>query len=99
MSSGVVGGLMSGSSLDGISAAVARFTDSDDGRIGVDLLAYTSRSYTPAQRMRLGAALGAGPPAEHFRINFDLGEGLADAAAEAIAEAGIARDDIAAIAS
>lgn len=99
MSFGVVVGLMSGTSLDGISAAVARFTDSDDGRIAVDLLAYTSRHYTPAQRARLTAALGTGTPAEYCRINFDLGEWLADAAIEAIAEAGVAREDIAAIAS
>jgi anhydro-N-acetylmuramic acid kinase len=99
MSSGVVVGLMSGTSLDGISAAVARFTDSDDGRIAVDLLAFTSRQYTPAQRARLAAALGTGTPAEYCRINFDLGEWLADAAIEAIAEAGIAREDIVAIAS
>jgi anhydro-N-acetylmuramic acid kinase len=90
---------MSGTSLDGISAAVARFTDSDDGRIAVDLLAYTSRQYTPAQRARLAAALGTGTPAEYCRINFDLGEWLADAAIEAIAEAGVASEDIAAIAS
>ena len=99
MASGVVVGLMSGTSLDGISAAVARFSDSDDGRIAVDLLAYTSHSYTPAQRARLGAALGAATPAEYCRINFDLGEWLADAAVEVIGEAGVARDDIAAIAS
>jgi anhydro-N-acetylmuramic acid kinase len=99
MSPGVVVGLMSGTSLDGISAAVARFTDSDDGRIAVDLLAFTSRQYTPAQRARLAAALGTGTPAEYCRINFDLGEWLADAAIEAIAEAGIAREDIVAIAS
>jgi anhydro-N-acetylmuramic acid kinase len=99
MKSGVVVGLMSGTSLDGISAAVARFRDSADGRIEVELLAYTSRSYTPAQRSRLGAALGGGTPAEYCRINFDLGGWLADAAIEVMAEAGIARDDIAAIAS
>jgi anhydro-N-acetylmuramic acid kinase len=99
MSSEVVVGLMSGTSLDGISAAVARFTDSDDGRIAVDLLAYTSRSYTPSQRARLTAALGTGTPAEYCRINFDLGGWLGDAAVEVIAEAGIAREDIAAIAS
>ncbi|MGI8400189.1 MAG: anhydro-N-acetylmuramic acid kinase [Gemmatimonadaceae bacterium] len=99
MSSGVVVGLMSGTSLDGISAAVARFTESDEGRVAVDLLAYVARSYTPAQRARLGAALGAGTPAEYCRINFDLGAWLADAAIQAIAEAGIAREDIVAIAS
>ena len=99
MSAGVVVGLMSGTSLDGISAAVARFTDGSDGRIDVDLLAYLSHSYTPAQRSRLSAALGVGTPAEYCRLNFDLGEWLAVAAIQVMAEAGIARDDIAAIAS
>src|ERR1700674_930601 len=99
VSSGVVVGLMSGTSLDGISAAVARFRDASDGRIDAELLAYTSRSYTPAQRTRLSAALGGGTPGEYCRLNFDLGDWLADAAIEVMAEAGIARDDISAIAS
>jgi anhydro-N-acetylmuramic acid kinase len=99
MSSGVVVGLMSGTSLDGIGAAVARFRDASDGRIDVDLLAYTSRSYTPAQRTRLTAALGSGTPSEYCRLNFELGGWLADAAIEVMAEAGVARDEIAAIAS
>ena len=99
MASGVVVGLMSGTSLDGISAAVARFTDTSDGRIDVDLLAYVSRAYTPTERNRLAAALGGGTPAEYCRLNFDLGQWLADAAIAVIAEAGIAREDIAAIAS
>src|SRR5712671_4225047 len=99
MSSGVVVGLMSGTSLDGISAAVARFRDASDGRIDVDLLAYSSRSYTPAQRTRLTAALGSGTPSEYCRLNFELGGWLADAAIEVMAEAGLARDEIAAIAS
>ncbi|HMG12924.1 MAG TPA: anhydro-N-acetylmuramic acid kinase [Gemmatimonadaceae bacterium] len=99
MSSGVVVGLMSGTSLDGISAAVARFRDAKDGRIEVDLLAYVSHEYTPAQRTRLSAALGGGTPSEYCRLNFELGGWLADAAIEVMAEAGIARDEIAAIAS
>jgi anhydro-N-acetylmuramic acid kinase len=99
MSSGVVVGLMSGTSLDGISAAVARFRDASDGRIDVDLLAYSSHSYTPAQRTRLTAALGGGTPSEYCRLNFELGGWLADAAIEVMAEAGLARDEIAAIAS
>src|SRR5215208_6998109 len=99
MGSGIVVGLMSGTSLDGISAAVARFTDTSDGRIDVDLLAYVARAYTAAERTRLSAALGGGTPAEYCRLNFDLGQWLADAAIAVIAEAGVARDDIAAIAS
>jgi len=99
MSSAVVVGLMSGTSLDGISAAVARFRDASDGRVDVDLLAYVSREYSPAQRTRLAAALGSGTPSEYCRLNFELGAWLADAAIEVMAEAGIARDEIAAIAS
>ena len=99
MSSGVVVGLMSGTSLDGIRAAVARFSDAADGRIDVDLLAFASRAYTSAERSRLGSALGGGTPAEYCRLNFDLGGWLADAAVEVMAEAGVARDEIAAIAS
>jgi len=92
-------GLMSGTSLDGISAAVARFRDASDGRVDVDLLAFTSRQYTSSERSRLSAALGGGTPAEYCRLNFDLGGWLADAAIAVMAEAGVAREDIAAIAS
>ena len=99
MASAVVVGLMSGTSLDGISAAVARFTDQSDGHIDVELLAYVSREYSGSERNRLAAALGGGTPAEYCRLNFDLGDWLADAAIAVMAEAGVARSDIAAIAS
>lgn len=90
---------MSGTSLDGISAAVARFRDVDEKRVDAELLGYVSHSYTPAQRSRLSNSLGGGTPAEYCRLNFDLGEWLADAAIEVMAEAGVAREDILAIAS
>src|SRR5215210_3276922 len=90
---------MSGTSLDGISAAVARFRDASDGRIDVDLLAFTSRAYTRTERQRLATALTGTTPSEYCRLNFDLGGWLADAAIEVMAEAGVARDDISAIAS
>ena len=99
MAEGVVVGLMSGTSLDGISAAVARFRDARDGRIDVDLLAYTSRPYTPAERARLQTANTGATPGEYCMLNFDLGGWLADAAIQVMAEAGVARDDISAIAS
>jgi anhydro-N-acetylmuramic acid kinase len=99
VTSAVVVGLMSGTSLDGISAAVARFRDASDGRIDVDLLAFTSRAYTREERARLATALSGTTPAEYCRLNFDLGYWLADAAIAVMAEAGVARDDISAIAS
>jgi anhydro-N-acetylmuramic acid kinase len=96
----VLVGLMSGTSLDGITAAVVRFVpkDDDDG-VDTELLAFTVRDYTPPQRERLQRALSGTTPSEYTRLNFDLGGWLADAAISAIAEAGVATKDIAAIAS
>lgn len=90
---------MSGTSLDGISAAVVRFAEAGSGRVSAELLAFTVRGYTPQQHDRLANALTAGTPDEYCRLNFDLGAWLGDAAAMAIAEAGVAKQDIAAIAS
>ncbi|MBX3133625.1 MAG: anhydro-N-acetylmuramic acid kinase [Gemmatimonadaceae bacterium] len=92
-------GLMSGTSLDGITAVVVRFHEHDDGRIVPELLAQVSRPYAPGQRARLAAALQGASPAEYTRLDFALGGWLADAANAAIAEAGVAREDIRAIAS
>ncbi len=95
----VLVGLMSGTSLDGISAAVVRFRATDGGLPEAELLAFTVTEYAPAQRARLAAAMSGVSSAEYCRIGFDLGEWLAQAAMNVIAEAGVARADIAAIAS
>lgn len=92
-------GLMSGTSLDGITAAVVRFTENGNGRIDAELLAMSGREYTPETRARLANALTGATPAEYCRLNFELGEWLGDAAIEVMAEAGVSRSDIAAIAS
>lgn len=91
-------GLMSGTSLDGITAAAVRFTD-DENSVAAELLAFIVHDYTPAQRERLAKALTGASPSEYTRLNFDLGGWLADAAIAAIAEAGVAKKDIDAIAS
>jgi anhydro-N-acetylmuramic acid kinase len=90
---------MSGTSLDGISAAVVRFRTGPTGAPLAELLGFNVTEYTPQQRARLAAAMAGGSPADYCRINVDLGEWLARAATEVIAEAGVARADIAAIAS
>ncbi len=99
MSGDVLVGLMSGTSLDGITAAVVRFTEREDGSIAPALLAQVARAYAPGQRARLAAALQGATPAEYARLDFALGGWLADAANAAIAEAGVPRDEIRAIAS
>ncbi len=95
----VLVGLMSGTSLDGITAVVVRFIETADGLVTPHLLAHVDRPYAPGQRARLAAAMQGGSPAEYTRLDFVLGGWLADAANAAIAEAGVAREDISAIAS
>src|SRR5689334_225604 len=91
-------GMMSGTSLDGIAAAVVRFSESDS-QIHAELVGFTNRAYTREERERLARALVEGSPADYCRLNFDLGEWLANAAVNAIAEAGVSREEVAAIAS
>ena len=99
MTASVVVGLMSGTSLDGVTAAAVRFTDDHPGRTGIELLAWLTHPYGAEQRARLTRALTSGSPTEYCRLGFDLGGWLADAAIACIAEAGVARGEIAAIAS
>ena len=95
----VLVGLMSGTSLDGISAAVVRFVDAPNGRIAPTLLAFSQRSYDADERVRLEAAMRFGNAREFCRLNADLGDWLADAAIVALAQAGVSHADVAAIAS
>ena len=94
----VVVGLMSGTSLDGISSAVARFVPGVD-HVSAELLAFRPFSYTREQRERLLRALEGTSPTEYCRLNFELGAWLADAAVAVLADAGVSREDVRAIAS
>jgi anhydro-N-acetylmuramic acid kinase len=95
----VVVGLMSGTSLDGISAAAARFTANGAAGVSCELLAYRSEPYNAAQRARLAASMTGSTPAEYCRLNFDLGEWLASAADKVLEEAKIKKSEVLAIAS
>jgi len=97
-------GLMSGTSLDGISAAVVRFADrlGAPGVVGeqrATLLAFRVTPYTDEQQARLRKALTAGTAQEYCRLSFDLGGWLAEAAVAVLADAGVARDEVRAIGS
>jgi len=78
-------GLMSGTSLDGVSAAVVRFEDGPP--LTHTLLGFTHVAYTPGQRERLASAMRGATAAEYCALSFDLGGWLADAALAAMADA------------
>jgi len=90
---------MSGTSADGISAVAAGFTPTDDGAPATRLLAHVTRAYSPEQRERLLAALATATPAELCRLDFEIGEWLADAANVVLSALGERRKDVRAVAS
>jgi anhydro-N-acetylmuramic acid kinase len=108
---GIVVGLMSGTSLDGITAAVVRFRDAPapdpldapaaprGAALRMELLGWLTRAYAPEQRDRLARAMTGASPNEYCALHADVGEWLAAAAVAAIAEAGVSRTGIRAVAS
>ncbi len=90
-------GLMSGTSLDGISAAVVRFHE-DDLR-SHQLLSFSQFPYTAAQRARLLAVMQSASPDEYCRLNVDLGEWFANSVIDVLAKACVSHEDVRAIGS
>ena len=86
-------GLMSGTSQDGVTAVVVRFHE-EGRRVRPELLAHVQRPYSPERRARLRTALTGASAREYCRLAFDLGEWFAEAAIQAINEAGVPRGDL-----
>jgi anhydro-N-acetylmuramic acid kinase len=95
---GVHVGLMSGTSLDGISAALVRFTGSELA-VQHELLSFVNVPYSDAQRERLAAAMEHGTAEEYSALSFDLGEWLASAALAVMESAAVSADEVRAITS
>ncbi|MEX0891095.1 MAG: anhydro-N-acetylmuramic acid kinase [Gemmatimonadota bacterium] len=72
-------GLMSGTSLDGIDAAVVELSGSADA-LTWSVLGFVSVPYTPARRALLRQATEGGSAALLCRVHTELGEWLAEAA-------------------
>jgi anhydro-N-acetylmuramic acid kinase len=91
-------GLMSGTSVDGIDAAVVDIPD-DVRRLR--LLAFVSVPFAPPLRERIFRAFRPETSSadELCRLNFDLGEAFAAAALQAIAVAGLTTNDVGLIGS
>lgn len=90
-------GLMSGTSADGVDAAVCEFAGAADRRTW-ELLGWATTPFTPEERARIHAAKDA-TAGELSALNFWLGERFAEAARAAAAAAGLAIEDCHAIGS
>lgn len=95
-------GLISGTSADGIDAALVRFDDRDDDRLRAQLVFGRTYAWSPELRMRL-VELGQ----DDARLSLDdigeldvaLGRAFADAALNALADSGTPAAQVAAIGS
>ena len=87
-------GLMSGTSLDGIDAALVRIEGDDAQAISWQIEAFHTRPYTPAERALIHDAILEGDAASLCRLHAELGELLASAALRACEAAGVAPSDV-----
>lgn len=94
----LVGGLMSGTSLDGIDAALVEL-DGDLLTPVWSMRAFLDVPYTPAQRHAIHDAIVGGNAAALCRLHADLGEWFADAALRVCAAAGVAPEQVAVLGS
>jgi anhydro-N-acetylmuramic acid kinase len=90
-------GLMSGTSLDGIDAALVELEEGG-GRLGARLEAFLFVPYDIERRRAIRAALGGGAR-ELCRLNVELGCWFADAAERLLREAGVPASALAAVGS
>src|SRR5579862_2868185 len=89
-------GLMSGTSVDGVDAALCEISGQGRGKLSVKILSEFSSPYPAPLRERILAACkpGGGSSAEICELNFVIGEEFAHAAKNAIYAAGLEAHDI-----
>jgi anhydro-N-acetylmuramic acid kinase len=91
-------GLMSGTSLDGIDAALVEIDGALDTPVW-RIRSFLDTPYTPAQRAAIHDGIVHGNAASLCRLNADIGEWFADATQRLLDDAGIAADEITIIGS
>src|SRR5881397_792966 len=89
-------GVMSGTSLDGISTALVRL---DDGKGGAELVAFRQEPYSAAERGAIIDAMARGTPKDVAFLHVALGERFAGAVLALLAQARVAPQDLAFVAS
>src|SRR5207247_7179409 len=89
-------GVMSGTSLDGISTALVRL---DDGKGGAELVAFRQEPYSAAERGSIIDTMARGSPKDVAFLHVALGERFAGAVLALLAQARVAPKDLSFIAS
>ena len=98
MTSGeLVVGLMSGTSLDGIDAALVRFEGSTSEDLSWSLVAFQSTPYGPERQALLLKGMEDGTPEGLCRLNASLGEWMAAAVLGVCEGAGVSPADLTAV--
>jgi anhydro-N-acetylmuramic acid kinase len=87
-------GLMSGTSLDGMDAALVRL----QGPTQATLLGFVTRSYAPEERAQIRSALSGAPASTLARLHVKLAEWAADAVQSVLLSAGVPASDLSLIA-
>ncbi|HEX6749352.1 MAG TPA: anhydro-N-acetylmuramic acid kinase [Longimicrobium sp.] len=92
-------GLMSGTSLDGIDAALVEVGGADETNVTARVVRSLTVEYEPARREAIHAAIVAGTAEALCGLHADLGEWLAEAALRVCEEAGISPETVDAVGS
>ena len=92
-------GLMSGTSLDGVSAALVRIAEPAAGAYALQLVAFVTVPFSDAQRERVGNTITGGSARELALLDADLGAWFADAALAVLARGGVSPGELGFVAS
>lgn len=92
-------GLMSGTSLDGVTSALVRIEEPDDGAYATKLVAQRTIPYGEERASRIRDAIGNGKARELAVLHADLGEWFAECVETLLDDAGVAPASLAFVAS
>ncbi len=92
-------GLMSGTSLDGVTAALVRIDEPRPGDIKVSLIKHLTDDWDADRRDRIRMAIEDGSAQELALLHADIGGWLADAGSALLGDAGAVPNDLAFVAS